>query len=183
MGADTAGPARVPRAHTEATLVAHRLATSAVVIRVDLAVAADTSVGPAAVVTLVVAVLAAVVATTKFSPLWERLRQAVCARRSPPAHRTGHQQRLGLWRQQGSGESTSVARASHRYHRPLSGRPARHLGDLRGSGPTPASQPTHRNQEGAANPRTQTRSPSPTGPYAGLGALRAPGGRGDLHHP
>ena len=67
MGADTAGPARVPRAHTEATLVAHRLATSAVVIRVDLAVAAVTSVGPAAVVTLVVAVMAAVVATTKFS--------------------------------------------------------------------------------------------------------------------
>jgi hypothetical protein len=38
-----------------------------VVIRVDLAVAAVTSVGPAAVVTLVVAVMAAVVATTKFS--------------------------------------------------------------------------------------------------------------------
>ena len=64
MEADTAGPARVPRAHTEATLVAPRVATSAVVIRVDLAVEV-TSVGPAAV-TLVVD-MPAVAATARFS--------------------------------------------------------------------------------------------------------------------
>jgi hypothetical protein len=54
MRRDTADSARVPRAHTEATLVAPRVATSAVVIRVDLAVAVVTSVALAAVVTLVV---------------------------------------------------------------------------------------------------------------------------------
>jgi len=66
MGADPAGSARVPRAHTEATRVAPRVAASAVVIRVDLAVAAATSVGPAAI-TLVVQDMPAVAATTKFS--------------------------------------------------------------------------------------------------------------------
>ena len=64
-----AGSARVaimPSTHTEATLVAPRVAPSAVVIRVDLAVAAATSVGPAAI-TLVVQDMPAVAATTKFS--------------------------------------------------------------------------------------------------------------------
>jgi hypothetical protein len=70
MGVDTAGSPRVaiaPRAPPEATvLVAPRVVTSAVVIRVDLAVAADIPAGTAAVVTLVVGDMAAVAAATKF---------------------------------------------------------------------------------------------------------------------
>jgi len=74
MVADTAGSARVarvatmPRAHTEATLVVTpRVGTSAVVIRVGMRVAAVTSVGTAAVVTLGPADMPAVAAATKFS--------------------------------------------------------------------------------------------------------------------
>jgi hypothetical protein len=69
MRRDTAGSARVaimPRAHTEATLAAPRVATSAVVIQVDLAVAVVTSVGRAAV-TPVVEDMRVVAATTKFT--------------------------------------------------------------------------------------------------------------------
>jgi hypothetical protein len=71
MRRDTADSARVPRAHTEATLVAPRVATSAVVIRV--AVAVVTSVALAAVVTLVVGDMAAVAATAKFSQAFVKL--------------------------------------------------------------------------------------------------------------
>ena len=92
MGADMAGSARVaimPSTHTEATLVAPRVAPSAVVIRVDLAVAAVISVGTAAMVTLVVADVAAVVATTKIQPpprnLWVEAR-AFFLRREEVAH-------------------------------------------------------------------------------------------------
>ena len=69
MRRDMAGSARVaimPRAHTRGTLVAPRVATSAVVIRVDMVVAMVTSVRTAAVVTLVVGDMAAVAAATKF---------------------------------------------------------------------------------------------------------------------
>ena len=65
MGADTAGSARVaivPRAHTEATLLTPRVARSAAVIRVDMAVAAVTSVGTAAVLTVRVMAVAAAAA-------------------------------------------------------------------------------------------------------------------------
>jgi hypothetical protein len=75
MVADTAGSARVarvatmPRAHTEATLV--------VTPRVGMRVAAGTSVGTAAVVTLGPADMPAVAAATKFSQAfgnrWESL--------------------------------------------------------------------------------------------------------------
>ena len=56
-------------------------------------------------------------------------------------------------------------------------------GQLRPSPPAYRNQEGEERQEGEAHPRTPTRSPSPTGPPAGLSALRALGGGWDFHHP
>src|SRR6266702_1424676 len=115
-------------------------------------------------------------------PLPQRFPQAIRPRSLPPPHRICNQQYLyRLRHRQGGGESSRIANAASRHHRPLSGSAARYLGNLCGPRGTSSTHPAHAASQRQTHSWSEARPASAAGPHALPGALLLPRRRRHLH--
>src|SRR5207253_1682887 len=84
---------------------------------------------------------------------------------------------------QGGGESSRIANAASRHHRPLSGSAARYLGNLCGPRGTSSTHPAHAASQRQTHSWSEARPASAAGPHALPGALLLPRRRRHLHYP
>src|SRR5213082_1354383 len=114
----------------------------------------------------------------------QRFPQAIRPRSLPPPHRICNQQYLyRLRHRQGGGESSRIANAASRHHRPLSGSAARYLGNLCGPRGTSSTHPAHAATQRQTHSWSEARPASAAGPHALPGALLLPRRRRHLHYP
>src|SRR5437763_16154650 len=91
--------------------------------------------------------------------------------------------RSRLRHRQGGGESSRIANAASRHHRPLSGSAARYLGNLCGPRGTSSTHPAHAASQRQTHSWSEARPASAAGPHALPGALLLPRRRWHLHYP